>query len=88
MGCGWLGYLAVAYIASRNGVWFGWGEPDLMALMVAYTWHLWPDPTDGSRYLFSRQDLQLPAVQEITRNKSPSLVVECGNSGLSLWAFR
>lgn len=63
--CGLEGRLAVAHVASRNGRWTGWENPTPLDIHVARHWDRYPDPTRGSRFLFSDQDLMRADVQSL-----------------------
>lgn len=86
--CGITAMILIAHMLmdGRNTVWYGDADPSPLAEFVAMFWWLMPDPAPDAHYLFSRQDLALPAVRRIIGNKDPTLVVEC-DGGLGLYAY-
>lgn len=85
------GKFAVAHVhANRGGVavgWYGDAEPSDLDWEVALTWKSVEDPTQGARYLFSAQDLQLPAVQRLLEGREQTATFDCAR-GLRLTAWR
>ncbi len=90
--CGVMAMVAVAYVWSRNprmtGT-YGPREPGQVEWFVARTWHLWPDFSKGATFVFSDQDLRLPAVQDIIRNHGPPFRIPCaGGLGLNFVGWK
>lgn len=68
--CGVQAMLAVAWVYSRNDIMYGWlDDPPYTARWIAENWHKLPDPTGGAIFLFSRQDLEQDAVQDLIRGR-------------------
>ncbi len=84
--CGLQAYIAVAWVFSRNPNMYGWGEANTHSNFVAEHWRDYPDPTHGGYFLFSKQDIELPEVQALIKNKDPTWGVYCKN-GLGLYAY-
>lgn len=68
--CGLQAMLAVAWVYSRNDIMYGWlDNPPPIARWVSKNWSKVDDPTDGAVFLFSRQDLELDAVQALIQGR-------------------
>lgn len=67
----------------------GYAPPTLDAFAVALIGDLLPDPTDGARFVFSRQDLARPAVKALTAKLSLTWQWECHRGlGFAKRAYR
>lgn len=90
--CGLDGKLAVANVALNraaagiDGGWYGDAEPTAVDLAVATYAKQLNDITHGAIFLFSDDDLRLPAVQQIVAGRVPTGVFRCRSS--SLFSFR
>lgn len=87
--CGFWAMVAISYVVTtgRNTTFYGWQNPGEMAVYVAQNYFYYPDPTPDARYVFSRSDLQKPAVQRIIENRGPPLQVFRCKGGLELHFF-
>jgi len=89
--CGMDGKSAVAHVHATRGAvavgWYGNAEPSDLDWEVALTWKGVADPTQGARYLFSAQDLQLPAVKRLLEGREQTATFDCAG-GLQLTAWR
>jgi hypothetical protein len=81
--CGPLGMLAVAWVYSRNPIMYGFSTPNKDAAWMSVWWSALPDPTQGATMIFSNSDLELPQVQRLIRDKSPTLHLDCEGLGLT-----
>jgi len=85
--CGFMGMLAVSWAYSRNKAMYGWQTPSPLAEFVAQWWWAFEDPTHGSMFLFSKQDMADERVQAIVKDRGPpKLAVDC-KAGLALYAY-
>jgi len=87
--CGLMAMVAVAYVYSRNDRMNGYSEyVSNSARWVAMFWRYLPDVSGGRRFLFSADDMRLPAVQRIItlEGRAPPVVFNCRN-GLQLYAW-
>lgn len=74
--CGFWAMVAVAYVYQRNPAMNGW--QDIVsdeALLAAGFWPFLPDPTDGARFVFSAEDLELEKTKQIVRETGPPKAV-------------
>lgn len=88
IGCPAIALIAIGHmwLSGRNRNWSGWADPTPEIWMLAYWFHILPDPTPTARFMFSRSDTLLPAVQRIIGHDPPLRIFTCQN-GLALYAY-
>lgn len=89
--CGWIGLWAVAYVWGRNPIMNGYQEPGEQAYLVARLYLMnpffFPDPTDGARFLLSKQDIESTKGKILIGDKSLVFELKC-KGGLAIYGYR
>jgi hypothetical protein len=82
--CGRLAMLAVAHVYSRNEIMYADADPSADALVIAMTWWMEDDPTDGAVFLVSDADLESGLLDGMLGRETATF--DCGAIG-TLHAF-
>lgn len=85
--CSFQAMVALAWIYQRNPVFYGENaDISFMALLVGWSWFVFPDYSNGAEFLFSEADLHQTRVQRLVEGMSPKAIFLC-QGGYRLYAY-
>ena len=77
--------IAVAYMVSRDGVFYGWKTPNKESKYIAETWLFYPDYSHGASHWFDSEDLKTQRVEDITENLELIGKIPCKHTVIHLF---